>query len=204
MSDHVVLTINGLIVYESHIGTRPPPEPTPIPVEPIPSPPADDPCADCTDPVFLKAISEDREMGYWDLMKRGFKGPTEQEKACMTSRGIPKPVQSKPSQPISRRGFVFGVPGAILRNQHPANVASRYVLPSSEKGAHVVFTIAENADTHTDAQVTSEVRGPAGELLSGPTTRGSSYTDHRVISPGGVLSLYVTPTLDTSLTVQWR
>lgn len=187
--------------------TPTPPGPQPGPSEPAPAPPPTDPCAGITDARFNQALAERLDPGgfFWRLGR----GLTAQEYACVRARGLPgfgepPPAPKPPVASAPRTGFVLGIRGAILRNKHPANAASRYVLPNSEKGESVVFTIAENADTQTDAQVTSEVRGPAGELLSGPVTRGSHYTDHRVISPGGVLSLYVTPSLATSLTVQWR
>jgi hypothetical protein len=195
MSDHIVLTVNGIVVYESSIGTRPPVQPTPTPAPTPAPPPADDPCALCTDPIFLKAIAEGREMGYWDLMKRGFRGPTDQEKACMASRGIPKKTTSTPIP--DRSGSVLASKGVALRNKLTANAPHRFTVPTI-KGERVQIQVAENASTvHGDLK--SEVRGPAGELLSGPADHGSVFYSHDVISPGGMLSFYITSSVDTSL-----
>jgi hypothetical protein len=199
MSDHIVLTVNGIVVYESSIGTRPPVQPTPTPAPTPAPPPADDPCALCTDPIFLKAIAEGREMGYWDLMKRGFKGPTDQERACMVSRGIPKPP--KPSTPVAdKSGWILSTKGMALRNKMVGGNPYKFTVPSTQKGERVTIQVGENANTN-DGDSVSEVRGPLGELLSGPHRFPKHFGEHIVISPGGTLSFYLTPEVDTSLSV---
>jgi hypothetical protein len=197
--DHAKLTANGLVVYESHIGTKPPvtPDPSPVPI-PVQPPPLDDPCEGLDEPRFLRALAEGRELSTMDYVFR-MKPLSDQERACLVSRGIPR--QPKPSAPsVDKTGFILASKGVALRNRMAGGNPYKFTVPNTQPGERVTIQIGENGSTN-DGDSTSEVRGPSGELLSGPSKFPKHFGEHVVISPGGSLSFYLTPEVDTSLSV---
>jgi hypothetical protein len=174
----------------------PPPQP-PAPVEPAPSPA--DPCAGITDARFNQALADRLNPGgfFWRLGR----GLTAQEFACVRDRGLPGFGDATPAKPPvasgPQTGFVLALKGVALRNKLSAGVRYRFTVPTA-KGERVQIQVAENASTvHGDLK--SEVRGPAGELLSGPSVHGSVFFSHALTSPGGTLSFYIASSVDTSL-----
>lgn len=125
--DHAKLTANGLVVYESGIGTLPPPAPLPTPT---PTPTPSDPCTGVTDPRVLQIIAEGKPSHLGEFLWRVGRTATDQEHACLVSKGIFKPAhyQSSPGGP--RPTDIGWTPGAPIVQR--AQSATYNVRPSPE------------------------------------------------------------------------
>jgi hypothetical protein len=198
-----LLAIKGIV--DAQLAGEPAPTPTPAPAPtpaPTPTPDPADPCAGITDPKFNEALAEGLDpAGFFWRLGRPL---TAQEFACVRARGLPgfDDPTSRPAapSPVARSGFVLALRGVTLRNKLLGGVTYRFTVPGTAQGEHVQVQIGENASTN-HGDVKSEVRGPTGEILSGPVDHGSVFFMHSVVSPGGTLSFYLTPSVDTSLSV---
>lgn len=157
--------------------TTPPPGPVdPTPPPPPVEPPPADPCAKYAGNFLL-----------YSYCKQGAVKPTP---AGDSGTGAPT------------TGFVLATRGRPLTNTLTAGVPYQYSILSTAKGERVELTILEVVGTPDSIQTTSTVRGPAGEVLSGPSFFGRHATHVIQSSPGGTLTLTVTTTVTAPLGVQ--
>jgi hypothetical protein len=173
------------------VAPAPTPTPTPTPAPdptpaPAPTPLPDDPCAGLSEPRFLRALAEGRELTMMDYVFRG-RGLSDQERACMAAHGIPK--QSSPSTPAPARPTDLGWSAGQTIRQRSA-VATYTVTPSAQwleldhaarasggQRPYLKITTAENADT-SPVGVSMTIAGvthSGGAILHEWTTREPSF-----------------------------
>lgn len=182
-----------------------PPQP-PVPPDPAPTPAPTDACAGMT-PQFLAAIDEvEPRLTLWDIQiyRNGGRVLTDAQRACARARNVPgsqppPPPAGNSDAGLPTTGFVLATRGRPLTNTLAAGVAYQYAVPTT-CGERVQLTILEVVGTPDSISTTSTVRGPVGEILSGPSIFGR-HGSHVVTSPCGTLTLSVTPTVTAPLGV---
>lgn len=191
MNDHVVLTINGLVVYESSIGTKPPtPAPTPVPT-PVPTPTP--PRSTINYGLYMgetRAIAtqlgRDKIPGWsWEEFEAsGFMEPD----GIFTAAPVADNM-IRPSNTPYRVDLVEGV-------------ESPFVVPTYP-GEQVTLILLEVAGTPDTLQTNSYVTDERGRVLAGPSYFGR-HGSHTFTAQGSRCILSVTPTDSGPLGIQRR
>lgn len=186
MNDHVVLTINGRVVYESDIGTRPPEPPPPVV---IPTPPPSPPPRSTVD--YSRFAGETRE-GLEYKFTHGYalepEGWSWEEFAASKYMAGPATYNAAPEAPAN----------VIANKYHPYRVdlhkgdKQHFSVPTYA-GEQVTLTLLEVQGTPDSLQTNSYVTDDRGRLLAGPTYFGR-HGSHSFKAQGDRTFLSVTAT----------
>lgn len=185
-------------------GAPPPPvDPTPPPPPPPPPPPSD-PCSGITDARFNSALAE--RLDPWGFFWRMQRALNAEELACVRARKIPGfevPASTGSTggggEVADTTGFSLERKGSPYRNSLIAGYTYQYSMITAA-GERVELTILEVAGTPDSMTTSSYVRGING-TLSAPQTFGR-HGKHLFVSPGGAVTLVLTPSVSGELGVQ--
>jgi hypothetical protein len=148
----------------------------PPPVEKPPAPPADDPCAQYVGNFLLYSY-------------------------CQQGVARPDPAGIPPDGSyIQTTGFVLERRSSPYRNYLVSGVPYRYSAETAPY-ENVTFTILEVPGTPDSMFTSSYVIGPGGEILS-KEVMFMRHGNHNFVSPGGVVTMVLTPTDSGHLGVQ--
>jgi hypothetical protein len=185
--------------------TPPPPVEPPPPPPPVePPPPPSDPCSGITDARFNQALAERLDpWGFFWRMQRSLKP---EELACVRARKVPGFELPTPTgstggggEVVATTGFNLERKGLPYRNSLIGGYTYQYSMATAA-GESVELTILEVVGTPDSMTTTSYVRSING-TLSAPQTFGR-HGKHTFISPGGAVTLYLTPSVSGELGVQ--
>lgn len=188
---HIVLIVDGIVKYESDIGTLPIPTPVPTPTPvPIPVP---TPRSTINYSLYMgetRAIAtqlgRDKIPGWsWEEFEAsGFMEPDGIFQAA--------PVQDNTLRPSSTPYRVNLVKGE----------ESSFSIPTYA-GEDIWLTLLEVAGTPDSMQTDSYVTDERGRFLAGPSRIGR-HGEHRFKAQGSVCYLTITPTVSGPLGIQRR
>lgn len=198
---HIVLIVDGIVKYESDIGTLPIPAPTPTPVPiPVPTPvPTPAPTPSRTVPYHM--FRGETRAGLEYKFKNGYaKMPEGWSWEEFEASGFMAEEEENTSAPV--QDGVIRPSSTPYRVNLQSGQESRFTIPTTP-GEDMWLTLLEVMGTPDSLQTDSYVTDERGRLLAGPSRIGR-HGEHRFKAQGSVCYLSITPTVSGPLGIQRR